>query len=96
MIEGWTAKEAILALQAADGIISTLDVNNPKVILAAVGAAEDYQHIEGVFYPDTYSYRKGSKDVDVLKIAYQKMTHVLKSAWATKADKLPYKHPTKP
>lgn len=93
LIEGWTAKEAITALQAADGIVTTLNVNNPQSILAAVGADKAYTHIEGIFYPDTYSYRKGTKDVDILNIAHKKMTKVLANAWATKADKLPYKTP---
>lgn len=93
LIEGWTAKEAITALQGANGIITTLDINKPKSILDALGASDSYTHIEGIFYPDTYSYRKGTKDLDILKIAHSKMNKVLASAWATKADKLPYKSP---
>ena len=93
LIEGWTAKEAINALQDADGIISTLNVNKPQSILTAVGASDDYKHIEGIFYPDTYSFRKGTKDVDILKIAYKKMNKVLADAWEKRADKLPYKTP---
>ncbi|MCK5881533.1 MAG: endolytic transglycosylase MltG [Sinobacterium sp.] len=93
IIEGWTAKEAILALQAAEGIVTTLNVNNPQSILAAVGADAQYSHIEGIFYPDTYNFRKGTKDVEILKVAYKKMNKVLADAWAKKADKLPYKTP---
>lgn len=93
LIEGWTAKEAISALQNAKGIVSTVNINQPDTILKAVGASDTYSHIEGIFYPDTYRYRRGTKDVEILSIAHKKMQQVLEDAWAKKANKLPYKTP---
>ena len=92
LIEGWTAKEAMTALQNAKGIVKTLDITNTDSVLKAVGAYEKYKHIEGVFYPDTYHYRQGTKDLDILKIAYKKMDKVLEQAWGVRADNLPYKN----
>ncbi len=92
LIEGWTSKEAMTALQNAKGIVKTLDISNTESVLKAVGAYDKYRHIEGIFYPDTYHYRQGTKDLDILKVAYQKMDQVLTEAWAVKADNLPYKN----
>jgi len=91
MIDGSTAKEAIQALHKAKGIVKTIEPNQHAAILKAVGADPKYQHIEGLFYPDTYHYSTGMKDTDILKVAYQKMQDVLATAWAANEKELPYK-----
>ncbi|NRA41029.1 MAG: endolytic transglycosylase MltG [Pseudomonadales bacterium] len=93
LLEGWTSKQAIEALQQTPGIVTTLDLTQPSSILAAVDAADEYQHIEGIFYPDTYFFSKGTKDRDILKIAYDKTQSVLQSAWQANTPALPYKNP---
>ena len=92
LIEGWTAKEAINAIQQADGIVKTLDINDMQSILKAVGAETKYQHMEGIFYPDTYKFYSGSRDVDILKQAYLRLDKELESAWQLKDKNLPYKN----
>jgi UPF0755 protein len=48
---------------------------------------------EGRFYPDTYTYAKGSSDLRLLKRALQAMDKHLANAWAAKPSGLPLKTP---
>jgi UPF0755 protein len=90
LIEGWTTAEAINAIQQAEGIIATLNARDMQQVLKAVGADTQYQHYEGIFYPDTYKYHSGSRDVDILKKAYLRLDSELNAAWALRAKNLPY------
>jgi UPF0755 protein len=49
-------------------------------IMAALGRAG--QHPEGRFFPDTYTYAKGSSDMDVLGQALKAMDKQLEAAWS--------------
>mgnify|MGYP002834450351 FL=1 len=60
-------------------------------ILAALG--EQREHPEGLFYPDTYQFRRGDSDLDVLVRAYQRMQALLHQAWQDRAPDLPYTTP---
>ncbi len=50
-------------------------------------------HIEGMFFPDTYHYTKGSSSLDLLKRSNVRMMKVLTSEWSKRAEGLPYKTP---
>jgi UPF0755 protein len=50
-------------------------------------------HPEGRFFPDTYSYAKGSSDLALLKRALQEMDQRLASVWAQRAPDSPLKTP---
>lgn len=60
-------------------------------ILRRIGAGEALA--EGLFFPDTYLFSKGSSDLDVLRRAYREMQRVLAREWAQRADGLPYRDP---
>jgi UPF0755 protein len=51
------------------------------------------RHPEGRFYPDTYTYAKGSSDLKVLQRAMRAMDHHLAAAWAMRAADSPLKTP---
>ena len=51
------------------------------------------QHPEGLFYPDTYQFPRGTSDRQFLKRSYQLMQKHLKIAWANRAKNLPLKSP---
>jgi UPF0755 protein len=51
------------------------------------------QHPEGRFYPDTYHFPRGEKDVDFLKRAYRRMERFLAREWEQRADNLPLDSP---
>jgi UPF0755 protein len=56
-----------------------------------LGQAE--RHPEGRFYPDTYTYSKGSSDLKVLQRAMHAMDLHLATAWAARSENLPLKTP---
>ena len=60
-------------------------------ILALLGAKEAYP--EGLFFPDTYLFNKGSSDIDVLRRAYKAMQPKLVAAWEMREKTLPVKTP---
>jgi UPF0755 protein len=93
MIEGKTITQTLKNLQSSEGIVSTLDPTDDSVILKSVEAEENYNHSEGLFYPDTYQYTKGAKDRDILKKAHERLIKELNEVWATRAKNLPYKTP---
>lgn len=51
------------------------------------------QHPEGLFFPDTYTYAKGSSDVAVLKRALRAMDKRLAGAWAERSPEAVVKTP---
>jgi UPF0755 protein len=56
-----------------------------------LGAGE--KHPEGLFFPDTYLFHKGSSDLDVLRRAYKAMQLRLAAAWERRDTTVPLKTP---
>jgi UPF0755 protein len=89
LIEGWTFAQFRAALNAsADLRHDTAGLDDVK-LLAQLQAAEP--HPEGLFFPDTYLFAKGSSDVAVLRRAYRAMQRQLKTEWEARAPDLPYR-----
>lgn len=91
LIEGWNftqvraelARQRYLRRDSAD--LST------EQLLARV--APGYAHPEGLFYPDTYFFDRGSSDLLVLQQAHQRMLKMLDRAWTRRVAALPYGDP---
>jgi UPF0755 protein len=60
-------------------------------ILKGIGAKEP--HPEGLFFPDTYLFAKGTSDLDVLRRAYKAMQPKIADAWAKRESTTPLKSP---
>jgi UPF0755 protein len=60
-------------------------------ILQRIGAVETYA--EGLFFPDTYYFAKGTSDLAILRRAYQTMQKHLQENWATRDADLPLDTP---
>lgn len=60
-------------------------------VLKRVGASE--RHPEGLFFPDTYLFARGSSDLAVLRRAYRVMQTQLAQEWAQRSADVPYKTP---
>lgn len=91
IIEGWTFKQVMQALNNDNALKHTLKNKTPKEIMAALGMPN--QKPEGLFYPDTYMFGLDTKDVVILQMAYQHMKQKLDHAFQTRAINLPYKKP---
>lgn len=87
IIEGWTFRQLLAAI-AEDPIIEhTLQGKTNQEIMSLLGYPD--QHPEGMFFPDTYRFPKGTRDIDFLKRAYQVMQKHLAREWDQRATDLP-------
>ena len=83
LIEGWTFKRFRAELASAEGLKQTTTQLSSEAIMAQLGAPG--VSAEGRFFPDTYSYAKGSTDLAVMRRAMQAMTKQLDAAWAQRS-----------
>ena len=91
IIEGWTVSELLLALPAAEPLISTLTARDAEGLAGEL--ALGYGHAEGWFFPDTYAYTRGETDADLLLRAHALMQERLQAAWAERVAGLPLENP---
>jgi len=87
IIEGWVFRQMIKELQHQPAIKNTLKGKSDAEIMSAIGLQG--QHPEGLFFPDTYSFPKGTSDVEFLKRAYHIMQKHLQREWDDRAPDLP-------
>jgi UPF0755 protein len=90
-IEGWTFRQVRAALNADPGVRHDSAALSDAEIMAQLGAAG--RNPEGLFFPDTYLFGKGTSDLDVLRRAYKAMDRQLQAAWQQRAPGLPYVSP---
>jgi UPF0755 protein len=89
LIEGWTFAQFRAALDASPDLRhDTLGIADAE-ILSRLQAAE--KHPEGLFFPDTYLFAKGSSDLAVLRRAYRAMQRHLAAEWDTRQSNVPYR-----
>ncbi|MDO9003419.1 MAG: endolytic transglycosylase MltG [Aquabacterium sp.] len=79
LIDGWTFKRFRAELAQADGLQPTTAKLSDAQLMAQLG--NPGLSPEGQFFPDTYSYAKGSTDLAVLKRAHRAMQKHLSDAW---------------
>lgn len=91
VIEGWSFKQFRAALDAHADLKHTTQEMTATQILQAIDATET--HPEGLFFPDTYFFAKGSGDVQIYKRAYQTMQQHLNVVWASREAELPLHTP---
>ena len=91
LVEGWTFRQVRAALKKADQLKpQTQDLSNDAIMvqLGHPGVAP-----EGRFFPDTYTYAKGSSDLAVLQRALRAMEKKLDAAWAQRPSQSPLQTP---
>jgi UPF0755 protein len=89
VVEGWTFRDLRKALtKEATLEHATVDMSDAD-IMRALG--EEGRHPEGLFFPDTYLFGRGTRDIDVLRQARERMRKELAAAWAERAPDLPLK-----
>ncbi|MFT5722314.1 MAG: UPF0755 protein [Motiliproteus sp.] len=88
LVEGQTVRELVAVLRAHPVIEATLERSDPEAIAKLLGIAGS---AEGWIYPDTYQFRRGTTDRQILQRAYQAMQVLLEQEWAERAAELPLK-----
>ncbi|HYC43587.1 MAG TPA: endolytic transglycosylase MltG, partial [Noviherbaspirillum sp.] len=91
IIEGWTFKQMRQAIDAHPKIRHDTAGLSDKELLAKIST--DYKHPEGLFFPDTYLFAKGSSDLQIYKQAHALLQKRLEEAWNKRAPNVPYKTP---
>ncbi len=91
LVEGWNWRQVRQALARAEMLKPDSQTMDDAAVMGALGRPG--VHPEGRFYPDTYTYAKGSSDLAVLRRALQAMDRKLDAAWAQRAADTPLKTP---
>ncbi len=88
LVEGRTFKQWLTLLHNHEKLVRELDID--KDIIEQLQLNID--HLEGLFFPDTYQFSSGASDRDILQRAYQRMEKILNDEWENRSDNLPYKN----
>ena len=91
IVEGWTYSELVEALAINSAVKSTMVFEDWPAFLESL--SDKYDHPEGLFLPETYLFPKYSKDIEVLRQAYDAMQAVLTKEWDGRDVNLPLKSP---
>jgi len=89
--EGWTFREALSAIQQHPAVSATLPSADEAAWREALGLGE--RRVEGMLFPDTYRFPRGTRDVDLLRQAHDRLEQELEAAWASRLDDLPVATP---
>jgi UPF0755 protein len=91
LVEGWNLRQVREALKKADQLKPLTAAMAPEELMQQVG--KPGVAAEGRFFPDTYTYAKGSSDLAVLQRAARAMDKKLELAWAQRSPQSPLKTP---
>ena len=91
IVEGWNIRQLRQALAKSDQLRPDSQSLDDQALMAQLGRPQ--VHAEGRFYPDTYSYAKGSSDLAILKRAMKAMDKQLDKAWQLRSPMAAVKTP---
>ncbi|MGH8738472.1 MAG: endolytic transglycosylase MltG [Burkholderiales bacterium] len=91
LIEGWTFRQFRLELDQSPYLRHEARGLDDTQLMARIGASETEP--EGLFFPDTYLFAKGSADIAVLRRAYRAMQRHLAQEWTARDPTVPYRTP---
>ena len=78
LVEGWNFRQVRAALAKAEQLKPETVGRSDEELMAALGRPG--QHPEGRFFPDTYTYSKGSTDIALLQRAIPGLLFALQRA----------------
>jgi len=91
LVEGWNFHQVRAALAKEEKLGQTIDGLSDTQVMDKLGHTGIFP--EGRFFPDTYRFVRGMSDVELLKIAYDRLNDVLAKEWAQRAADVPYREP---
>lgn len=91
LVEGWNWRQVRQALAKAEQLKPESQGLSDEALMAQLGRPGVAP--EGRFYPDTYSYAKGSSDLKLLARALKAMDKQLDKAWAARASGIALQSP---
>lgn len=84
LLEGWNFSQVLAAVRNNKVLRHDLNQEDHQQIMAKLGYPG--VHPEGRFFPDTYSFPRGTSDIEFLKRAYRKMERELRDAWSKRSE----------
>jgi UPF0755 protein len=91
IIEGWTFRQMRQAIAAHVGLKHDTAKLSDREVMEKIGST--YRQPEGLFFPDTYLFAKGSSELSIYRQAHAALLDRLKKAWDGRDADLPYKDP---
>ena len=89
LVEGWNFRQVRAALARDEGLRHDATVLDDAQLMDKLGRPGVAP--EGRFFPDTYTYAKGSSELALLRRALHAMDRRLEAAWAQRASDTPLK-----
>lgn len=89
LVEGWNWRQVRQALAKEEQLKRDSATLTNEALMAQLGRPGVAP--EGRFFPDTYTYAKGSSDIALLRRAMHAMDRRLEAAWAQRATDTPLK-----
>lgn len=87
LVEGWTVRDILGALDASPVVQRTLAATDAPALAAELKLP--FTSAEGLFFPDTYRFPRGTPDHVLLRQAYARMQQRLEATWQERAADLP-------
>ena len=91
IIEGWTFAQMQAEIAKHPWLQHESNALDQADWLARV--VPGFDHPEGLFYPDTYVFERGTSDLQIYRLAHQQQLKKLDKAWASREPGLPYASP---
>lgn len=91
LVEGWNFEQLRTALAEHEAIDHTLEDLSNREIMARLGKPD--AHPEGWFLPETYRFRRGTTDLELLRDAHEDMVETLDRLWPERREDLPLESP---
>lgn len=91
IIEGWTFRQMREAIAATKTLRHETAQMSDTELMAKI--SPEFKQPEGLFFPDTYLFAKGSSDLQIYRQAHQMLINRLNAAWEKRDPNLPYKNP---
>jgi UPF0755 protein len=87
IVEGWTFRDLRKALADEPTLVGETREFSDAQVMAQLN--EEGRHPEGLFFPDTYLFGRGTRDIEILRQARDRMRKELDAAWRARHDGLP-------
>ncbi len=87
LVEGWTFRQALSAIQSKRTVRVEFKDLADEEIMFRLGLKG--RHPEGMFFPDTYLFSRGTSDREILDQAHRRLQQELEAAWSARSDDLP-------
>lgn len=87
IVEGWTFRDLMHAIDQHPALDHSLKGASTAEVMERIGSPG--VHPEGQFFPDTYRFSGGTRDLDLLRKAHEALRTRLQAAWDARAEGLP-------